>query len=81
MVGRFATDVIPEDPSSLFGDRISDAVRGIEVDDFATGLQPGSTRLRTGQSTSCCRYAILAQHGHDYRFRALSDRAAQGRGS
>jgi acyl-CoA thioesterase I len=42
MVGRFATDVIPEDPILVIWETgISDAVRGIEVDDFASALQAG----------------------------------------
>ena len=42
MVGRFATDVIPEDPILVVWETgISDAVRGIEVDDFAAGVQAG----------------------------------------
>ena len=42
MVGRFATDVIPEDPILVVWETgISDAVRGIEVDDFASAVQAG----------------------------------------
>ena len=42
MVGRFATDVIPEDPILVVWETgISDAVRGIEVDDFASAVQTG----------------------------------------
>jgi acyl-CoA thioesterase-1 len=47
MVGRFATDVIPEDPVLVVWETgISDAVRGIEVDDFATGLQAGIDEVK-----------------------------------
>src|SRR5438552_16831348 len=42
MVGRFATDVIPEDPILVIWETgISDAVRGIEVGDFTSALQAG----------------------------------------
>jgi acyl-CoA thioesterase I len=42
MLERFATDVIPEDPILVVWETgISDAVRGIEVDDFAAALQIG----------------------------------------
>jgi acyl-CoA thioesterase-1 len=47
MVGRFATDVIPEDPILVVWETgISDAVRGIEVDDFASGLQAGIDEIK-----------------------------------
>jgi len=42
MVERFPTDVIAEDPILLVWEAgISDAVRGIEIDDFANALQTG----------------------------------------
>src|SRR6202043_733010 len=42
MIGRFATDVIPEDPVLVIWETgISDAVRGIEVEEFAAALQAG----------------------------------------
>lgn len=42
MVGRFATDVIPEDPILVIWETgISDAVRGIEVEDFTSAVQSG----------------------------------------
>jgi len=42
MVGRFATDVTPEDPILVVWETgISDAVRGIEVDEFTSALQAG----------------------------------------
>jgi len=47
MVGRFATDVIPEDPILVVWETgISDAVRGIEVEDFASGLQAGIDEIK-----------------------------------
>ena len=47
MVGRFATDVIPEDPILVVWETgISDAVRGIEVDDFTTALQTGIDEVK-----------------------------------
>ena len=47
MVGRFATDVIPEDPVLVVWETgISDAVRGIEVDDFTTGVQAGIEEVK-----------------------------------
>lgn len=42
MVERFPTDVIAEDPILVIWEAgISDAVRGIEIDDFAAALQAG----------------------------------------
>jgi len=42
MVERFPTDVIAEDPILVVWEAgISDAVRGIEIDDFAAALQAG----------------------------------------
>ncbi len=42
MIGRFATDVIPEDPVLVVWETgISDAVRGIEVEEFAAAVQAG----------------------------------------
>src|SRR6202030_3754872 len=53
MVGRFATDVIPEDPVLVVWETgISDAVRGIEVDDFATGLQAGIDEVKKHREIS-----------------------------
>jgi len=47
MVGRFATDVIPEDPILVIWETgISDAVRGIEVEDFTSGLQAGIDEIK-----------------------------------
>jgi acyl-CoA thioesterase-1 len=47
MVGRFATDVIPEDPILVVWETgISDAVRGIEVEDFASALQAGIDEVK-----------------------------------
>jgi acyl-CoA thioesterase I len=47
MVGRFATDLIPEDPILVIWETgISDAVRGIEVDDFASALQAGVEEVK-----------------------------------
>jgi len=47
MVGRFATDVIPEDPILVVWETgISDAVRGIEVDDFTSALQAGIDEVK-----------------------------------
>jgi hypothetical protein len=47
MVGRFATDVIPEDPILVIWETgISDAVRGIEVDDFTSALQAGIDEVK-----------------------------------
>ena len=47
MVGRFATDVIPEDPILVVWETgISDAVRGIEVEDFTSGLQAGIDEIK-----------------------------------
>ena len=48
MVERFATDVIAEDPILVIWEAgISDAVRGIEIDDFAAALQAGIDELKT----------------------------------
>ena len=42
MLGRFGTDVMPEDPVLVIWETgIADAVRGIEVEDFAASLQNG----------------------------------------
>lgn len=47
MVGRFATDVIPEDPILVIWETgISDAVRGVEVDDFTSALQAGIDEVK-----------------------------------
>jgi acyl-CoA thioesterase I len=47
MVGRFATDVIPEDPILVVWETgISDAVRGIEVEDFASAVQTGIDEIK-----------------------------------
>jgi hypothetical protein len=47
MIGRFATDVIPEDPVLVVWETgISDAVRGIEVEEFAAGLQAGIEEIK-----------------------------------
>jgi acyl-CoA thioesterase-1 len=47
MVGRFATDVIPEDPVLVIWETgISDAVRGIEVEEFAAALQVGIDEIK-----------------------------------
>jgi acyl-CoA thioesterase I len=47
MVERFPTDVIAEDPVLVVWEAgISDAVRGIELDDFATALQAGLDEVK-----------------------------------
>jgi acyl-CoA thioesterase-1 len=47
MVQRFATDVMPEDPVLVIWETgIADAVRGIDVDDFATALQNGVEEIK-----------------------------------
>ena len=47
MLERFATDVMAEDPILVIWETgIADAVRGIEVDDFAAALQNGVDELR-----------------------------------
>ena len=47
MLERFASDVIPEDPVLVIWETgITDAVRGIEVDDFAAALQTGIDELK-----------------------------------
>jgi hypothetical protein len=47
MVERFPTDVIAEDPILVVWEAgISDAVRGIEIDDFATALQAGIEEVK-----------------------------------
>ena len=47
MVERFPTDVIAEDPILVVWEAgISDAVRGIEIDDFATALQAGIDEVK-----------------------------------
>ncbi len=47
MVERFPTDVIAEDPVLVVWEAgISDAVRGIEIDDFAAALQAGIDEVR-----------------------------------
>jgi acyl-CoA thioesterase-1 len=47
MVERFSTDVIAEDPILVVWEAgISDAVRGIEIDDFAAALQAGIDEVK-----------------------------------
>ena len=47
MVERFPTDVIAEDPILVVWEAgISDAVRGIEIDDFAAALQAGIEEVK-----------------------------------
>jgi acyl-CoA thioesterase-1 len=47
MVERFPTDVIAEDPILVVWEAgISDAVRGIEIDDFAAALQAGIDEVK-----------------------------------
>jgi hypothetical protein len=47
MLERFATDVIAEDPVLVVWETgIVDAVRGIEIDDFATAVQDGINELK-----------------------------------
>jgi acyl-CoA thioesterase-1 len=47
MVERFPTDVIAEDPILVIWEAgISDAVRGIEIDDFAAALQAGIDEVK-----------------------------------
>ena len=47
MVGRFPTDVIAEDPVLVVWEAgISDAVRGIEIEDFAAALQAGIDEVK-----------------------------------
>ena len=47
MLDRFPTDVFAEDPVLVIWEAgISDAVRGIEVDDFAAALQKGIDELK-----------------------------------
>ena len=47
MVERFPTDVIAEDPILVVWETgISDAVRGIEIDDFAAALQAGIDEVK-----------------------------------
>jgi acyl-CoA thioesterase-1 len=47
MVERFPTDVIAEDPILVVWEAgISDAVRGIEIDDFAAALQAGIDQVK-----------------------------------
>src|SRR6516164_4725614 len=48
MLERFPSDVISEDPVLVIWETgITDAVRGVEVDDFATALQSGIDQLKT----------------------------------
>src|SRR5436305_4381886 len=47
MLDRFPTDVIPEDPVLVIWETgTTDAVRGVEVDDFAATLQTGIDALK-----------------------------------
>lgn len=47
MVGRFAADLFPEHPVLVIWEvGITDAVRGVEIDDFATALQGGIDQLK-----------------------------------
>jgi hypothetical protein len=47
MLERFPTDVFPEDPVlTIWEAGISDAVRGVEIDDFAAALQNGIEELK-----------------------------------
>ena len=47
MVERFPTDVIAEDPILVVWETgISDAVRGVEIDDFAAALQAGLDEMK-----------------------------------
>lgn len=47
MLERFATDVVAEDPVLVVWETgIVDAVRGIEIDDFATAVQDGINELK-----------------------------------
>ena len=47
MVERFPTDVLAEDPVLVVWETgITDAVRGIEIDDFATALQAGIDEVK-----------------------------------
>jgi hypothetical protein len=47
MLERFATDVVAEDPVLVVWETgIVDAVRGIEIDDFATAVQDGMNELK-----------------------------------
>jgi len=47
MLDRFPTDVIPEDPVLVIWETgTTDAVRGVEVDDFAATLQSGIDELK-----------------------------------
>jgi hypothetical protein len=47
MLERFASDVMPEDPVLVIWETgIADAVRGIEVDDFAAALQNGIDEIK-----------------------------------
>jgi len=47
MLERFASDVMPEDPVLVVWETgIADAVRGIEVDDFAAALQNGVDEIK-----------------------------------
>jgi hypothetical protein len=47
MLERFASDVMPEDPVLVVWETgIADAVRGIEVDDFAAALQNGLDEVK-----------------------------------
>ena len=47
MVQRFPTDVIAEDPILVVWEAgISDAVRGVEIDDFAAALQAGLDEMK-----------------------------------
>src|SRR6266702_5179307 len=47
MVERFPTDVIAEDPILVVWEAgISDAVRGVEIDDFAAALQAGIEEVK-----------------------------------
>jgi acyl-CoA thioesterase I len=48
MLDRFASDVLAEDPVLVIWETgTTDAVRGVEVDDFAAALQSGIDELRT----------------------------------
>jgi hypothetical protein len=47
MLERFPTDVLPEDPVLVIWETgTTDAVRGVDVDDFAAALQTGIDELR-----------------------------------
>ncbi len=83
MVARFAEDVLPLDPNLVIWETGTvDAVRGIDVEDFAAAIQSGADLLRQHKAEiMLVDMQYNPRHELDHQLRSLSRDHAANRGS